>query len=156
MTSSVHTRERYRTATPTRAAMAGALMGSLMTVAALAPLAPASAQTTKSASATVVQVVTRSSGTMTFTNMLATVPGLSLYVDTNSTPCKKSCLTVWPPLFMPKGKTMPLGAAGLGTVKMGRHRQVTLNGKRLYTFDSDSGTSVNGENVGGFIVAQEP
>jgi len=154
VTSSVMKRERNRTVTPVRAATAMALVGGLM---ALAPLAPvASAQTTKSKSATVVQVVTRTSGAMTFTNMLATVPGLSLYVDTNSSPCTKGCLTVWPPLHMPKGKTMPLGATGLGTVKMGRHRQVTLNGKRLYTFNGDSGTSVNGENVGGFIVAQEP
>ncbi len=143
-------------APPARAAAAAALIGSLMAVAALAPVAPASARAMKSKSATVVQVVTRTSGAMTFTNMLATVPGLSLYVDTNSSPCTKGCLTVWPPLYMPKGKTMPLGAAGLGTVKMGKHRQVTLNGKRLYTFDGDSGSSVNGENVGGFIVAQEP
>jgi len=102
----------------------------------------------KSKSATVVQVVTRSP----FGQMLATVKGLSLYVDPSG-PCTGSCLTIWPPLLMPKRKTMPIGTSGLGTVKIGKHLQVTYNGEALYTFSGDSGSSVNGNGVGGFMVA---
>jgi predicted lipoprotein with Yx(FWY)xxD motif len=140
-----------------RPAAGVATIGGLLALTATAlPGAAVAAQGTKSKSATVVQVVTRTADGMTFSDMLATVPGRSLYVDTNASPCTGGCLTVWPPLFMPKGKTVALGASGLGTVKAGKHRQVTLDGKRLYMFDDDSGTSVNGENVGGFVVAQEP
>jgi predicted lipoprotein with Yx(FWY)xxD motif len=109
--------------------------------------ASASRVAPKSKSAEVVQVVDRAP----FGQMLATVKGLSLYVDPS--PCTGSCLTVWPPLFMPKGKKTPTGTTGLGTVKLGKHLQVTYNGQALYTFASDSGSSVNGNGVGGFMVA---
>jgi hypothetical protein len=33
-------------------------------------------------------------------------------------------------------------------------RQVTYLGKALYTFESDSGTSLNGNGVGGFKAAK--
>ncbi len=156
MTPRIHKRERNRTARPTSAATAVASLSCLVGLVAVAPLnAATAAQVTKSKSATVVQVVTRTQDSMTFTDMLATVPGRSLYVDTNAKPCKGGCLSVWPPLLMPRGTTMPQGATGLGTAKMGTRRQVTLDGRRLYTFVSDSGSSVNGENVNGFVVAQE-
>ena len=61
------------------------------------------------------------------------------------------------PLVMPKGDKTPLGTSGLGTVKrkVGHHSelQVTFDGRALYTFYEDSGSSVLGENVGGFTVA---
>jgi len=39
--------------------------------------------------------------------------------------------------------------------KLGHHKelQVTFEGRPLYTFYTDSGSSVNGEGVGGFSVA---
>lgn len=101
-----------------------------------------------------VQIVTRSvAGTQT--SMLATVSGASLYIDLNTTPCKTTCLTVWPQLLMARGTGRPSGAFNLHTKGAGGgFRQVTYLGERLYTFSSDSGSSVNGDGVGGFYVAK--
>jgi hypothetical protein len=51
----------------------------------------------KSKSVVVVQVVDRAP----YGEMLATTTGLSLYTGP---PCTGSCLGIWPPLLMPKGK----------------------------------------------------
>jgi predicted lipoprotein with Yx(FWY)xxD motif len=85
--------------------------------------------------------------------ILTTPKGRALYVDTDP-PCTGSCLGVWPPLLMPKGKTVPTGAADLGTVAFGKKLQVTYEGKALYTFISDHGKSVTGNGVNGFAVAE--
>jgi predicted lipoprotein with Yx(FWY)xxD motif len=81
--------------------------------------------------------------------------GRALYVLPSGS-CTGSCLSVWPRLVLPRGKTIPAGASCLGTKPFGaNHRlQVTYHGKRLYLFDSDSGTSVNGDGVAGFAVAK--
>jgi hypothetical protein len=55
---------------------------------------------------------------------------------------------------MPAGKTMPAGASCLGVAKFGHRLQVTYRGRRLYTFVSDSGHSVTGNGVEGFVVAK--
>lgn len=70
--------------------------------------------------------------------------------------CTGGCLTIWPRLVMPRGKTIPRGVACLGTARFGRHHrlQVTYHGKRLYTFTGDSGHSVNGNGLAGFKVAK--
>ncbi len=72
--------------------------------------------------------------------------------------CTGSCLTVWPPLYVAKGKTPTgVGVAGLGTasVMVGKKTtfQVTYMGKAIYTFVDDSGTSADGNGVGGFMLA---
>jgi predicted lipoprotein with Yx(FWY)xxD motif len=69
---------------------------------------------------------------------------------------RSGCLSIWPRLVMPKGKTRPRGAACLGTAKFGAHHQlqVTYHGKRLYLFVEDSGHSVRGNRVMGFRVAK--
>lgn len=74
------------------------------------------------------------------------------YVKSGS--CTGGCLSVWPPLLMPKGKTMPKGASCLATAKFGRRLQVTYRHHRLYTFINDSGGSVTGNGVEGFAVAR--
>jgi predicted lipoprotein with Yx(FWY)xxD motif len=83
------------------------------------------------------------------------VAGRALYV-LPSGGCTGSCLLVWPRLVLPKGKTIPTGASCLGTKPFGAHHrlQVTYHGKRLFLFDNDSGTSVNGDGVAGFAVAK--
>ena len=110
------------------------------------------AQATTGTTEKVVQVVTRAP----YGKMLATVTGLSLYITSHS--CTGGCLTVWPPLVLAAGKTTPTGALGLGTatLKVGTKTelQVTFKGHRLYRFESDRGTSVNGNGVGGFTVAK--
>ena len=102
-------------------------------------------------SAKVVTVVTRAP----VGKMLATIKGASLY--TSSASCTASCLTVWPPLVMPVGKTVPTGTKGLATTPItvgGKHHlQVTYRGKALYRFTGDSGTSLNGNGLGTFKAA---
>jgi predicted lipoprotein with Yx(FWY)xxD motif len=90
--------------------------------------------------------------------LTAARPGLmgrALYVLPSGT-CTGGCVSVWPRLVLPRGKTIPAGASCLGTKPFGSHHrlQVTYHGKRLYLFDSDSGTSVNGDGVAGFAVAK--
>lgn len=129
-----------------------AVVTTTMTIGALFVTTTASAQVEakKPKTATVVNETMRGS----FGEILTTTTGLTLYIQQTGT-CTGGCLTIWPPLLMPKGKTKPLGvSSGLGTAKQGHRRQVTYEGKRLYTFYTDSGTSTNGENVGGFVVAQ--
>ena len=100
-------------------------------------------------SAVVVQVVNRSP----IGNMLATTGGASLYTHPSG-PCTGACLQAWPALLMPAGKTKPKGAECLSTVSATGGIQVTYNKKALYTFTGDSGTSLNGNGLGGFKAAK--
>ena len=125
----------------------------VLAVAGVSVMAPAvSAQAATGTTQRVVEVVTRAP----FGKMLATLKGRSLYTTTS--PCTGSCLVAWPPLLMASGKTTPTGVTGLGTVALTFHGvprlQVTYHGSALYKFVSDSGTSVNGNGVGGFKVAK--
>jgi hypothetical protein len=80
--------------------------------------------------------------------------GRALYTLPHGT-CTGKCLTTWPRLALPTGRTLPLGANCLGTAKFGRSGlQVTYRGHRLYLYEHDSGHSVNGNGVGGFKVAK--
>lgn len=146
-----------RSTRPGRTRWVGAVFGIVALVGSLAiPLASAQAATA-TAKKKVVQVVTRTpEGATKAVTMLATVKGASLYFAP-ATGCSGGCLNVWPPLEIAAGKT-PTGVKGLGTttVTVGTkaHLQVTYRGKPLYSFVSDSGTSVNGNGVGGFRVAK--
>jgi len=77
-------------------------------------------------------------------------------VDRADGSCTGACLGVWPVLLMPRGKgrSMPVGAPCLGKAPFGHRWQVTYRNQRLYQFAGDSGSSVNGNNVGGFKVAK--
>lgn len=90
-----------------------------------------------------------------FGKILVTPKGRALYMLPHGS-CTGACLSIWPRLVMPHGKTMPKGAKCLGTAKFGSHGrlQVTYHKMRLYTFADDSGTSVNGNGVAGFKVAK--
>jgi predicted lipoprotein with Yx(FWY)xxD motif len=80
--------------------------------------------------------------------------GRALYTLPHGT-CTGACLTAWPRLALPKGKTLPLGAHCLSTAKFGKNGlQVTYRGHRLYLFQHDSGHSVKGNGVAGFKVAK--
>jgi predicted lipoprotein with Yx(FWY)xxD motif len=86
--------------------------------------------------------------------MLVTVNGgHSLYEHPNGS-CTASCQSIWPPLLMPAGATTPKGASCLATARLGTKLQVTYHGQRLYTFTGDSGHSVNGNGVAGFVAAK--
>ncbi len=127
------------------AAAAIALAGSLTAGGVTA----AQAQPQATRKAAVVKVVTRSP----FGKMLATTHGRSLYYLPAGS-CTGGCLSAWPPLLMPEGKTTPLGTTCLKTATFGHRLQVTYRGKRLYLFSGDSGTSVNGNGQDGFKVAK--
>ncbi len=99
--------------------------------------------------ATVVQTVNRSP----VGNMLATTSGASLYIHPGG-PCTGTCLQVWPPLLMPANKTKPKGAECLTTVATKGGLQVRYHNQPLYTFVDDTGTSLNGNHVGGFVAAK--
>jgi predicted lipoprotein with Yx(FWY)xxD motif len=100
-------------------------------------------------------VVVKETSRPPFGEILTNKKSRTLYVLMAGDTCTGSCLKIWPPLLMPKGKTMPAGATGLGTVAFGAKRlQVTYNGSALYTFKGDSGTSANGNGTAGFVVAQ--
>lgn len=99
--------------------------------------------------AVVVQVVNRSP----VGNMLATTGGASLYIHPKGQ-CTGGCLSIWPALLMPAGKTKPKGAECLTTVDTPGGLQVRYHKQALYTFTGDSGTSVNGNGVGGFKAAR--
>jgi predicted lipoprotein with Yx(FWY)xxD motif len=116
---------------------------------ALAAAGPTMSHSSKSA--VVVKARTRHH----FGKILVTPKGMALYYMPHGS-CTAGCLSIWPRLVLPKGKTMPKGAKCLGTAKFGSHHrlQVTYHGKRLYTFVEDSGTSVNGNGEAGFKVAK--
>jgi predicted lipoprotein with Yx(FWY)xxD motif len=148
-----------RTGAPTRAtrtrraAIGLAALGSLsgLALGLSAPSASAQAVATAGGSAVVVHISVRGS----FGRVLAKESNnRTLYEDPGST-CTGGCLSVWPALLMPKGDTVPTGVKGLGTASFaGGRLQVTYHGQRLYTFVNDSGKSVNGNGVGGFVVAK--
>jgi predicted lipoprotein with Yx(FWY)xxD motif len=125
-------------------AVAGLAGGSFFASAASAQAEKKSPKPTK-----VVKEVTRSP----YGEILTNLKKHALYIETSGT-CTGSCLTIWPPLLMPKGKTVPAGATGLGTVSTGSGLQVTYNSMPLYTFYTDTAKSVNGNDDGGFVVAQ--
>ena len=136
----------------TARAVVAALLVSGSTVATAGIAATAQAQVRPagvSSSAIVVAVASRHG----FGKILVTVgAGMALYE--NPAGCNAGCRSIWPPLLMPKGKTTPKGAKCLGTAALGRRLQVTYNGQRLYTFTGDTGHSVNGNGVAGFVVAK--
>ena len=139
---------RLTTTTGLTLVLAGsALTGTAVAVAATAH--PAVAHATKTA------VVVKERTRPHFGKILVTDSGRALYYIPSNV-CGPSCLSIWPRLVMPKGKTIPKGASCLGTARFGAHHrlQVTYHGKRLFTFFGDSGTSVTGNGVGGFKVAK--
>lgn len=127
------------------------------------PTTPSKAPTTTSSppaqmanAADVVTTATRGSLGI----ILVSGSGGTLYPDDADKPdmptCTGGCAVAWPPLLLPVGTTSVKAGAGLkgvGAVMLSDGRiQVTYNTMPLYTFASDSGTSVNGQGVGGFFV----
>jgi predicted lipoprotein with Yx(FWY)xxD motif len=96
---------------------------------------PAQAATSK-------RVVKKANNAKLGKTILVNLRGLTLYdlsAETNGKfICKRGCLVDWHPLYIAAG-VKPTGPVKLGTIKRpdnGR-RQVTFNGRPLYTFDED-------------------
>jgi predicted lipoprotein with Yx(FWY)xxD motif len=113
----------------------------LVAIAAISAIAlqiapGAGAQTTK-------RVVKEANNAKLGKTVLTNLSGITLYslsAETNGKfICKGSCLRDWHPLVVAAG-VKPSGPVKLGTIKRpdnGR-RQVTFNGRPLYTFDEDA------------------
>jgi hypothetical protein len=134
-------------------AVVATLLVSGSTAATVGIAAAAQAQIRPAGSNSSAHVVNAASRTG-FGQILVTINGgHSLYEHPGGS-CTASCQSIWPPLLMPTGKTTPTGASCLATVKLGQALEVTYHGQRLYTFTGDSGHSVNGNGVAGFVVAK--
>jgi predicted lipoprotein with Yx(FWY)xxD motif len=137
-----------------------ALTGASLSVAAFssttsAAAAPAAAAAPMHPAVSKTAIVVKERRRGHFGRILVTVHGAALYYLPRGS-CTGLCLSVWPRLVMPAGKTKPRGANCLGTSRFGKHHrlQVTYRKHRLYTFVDDSGTSVTGNGVEGFKVAK--
>ncbi len=139
------------TTTPTQASAA--------TTAPTATPKASTAATSPAASASAT-VLTSSNATLGKT-ILVNSAGFTLYTYGNDTAgtsnCTGSCATVWPPLT--PGSGAPTGGAGVtGTLatitRSDGTKQVTYNGKPLYTFQSDgSAGKATGDGVNSFSAA---
>jgi predicted lipoprotein with Yx(FWY)xxD motif len=99
-------------------------------------------------------------------NVLVDEKGLALYYNTANKPpkhwaCTGKCLTLWPPLVLPKAQKAPValkGVSGLGAIKGPSGMQVTWHGKPLYTFAADKADQAKGEGVLGiwFLAGTSP
>ncbi len=140
------------------AAMAGTLALSLSAFGAAPSTAlaatrhnPASSVHAQAKNQVAVDIVSVSK----YGKILVDQKGFALYADAANKPpkkwpCKGVCLTVWPPLLLGKGQAKPVagkGVTGLGVVKGPSGRQVTWNGKPLYTFVRDQKGTVRGQGI---------
>ena len=71
--------------------------------------------------------------------------GRTVYIlKSTSTGCGKSCISIWPPVLLPKGVAKATAGAGVSASKLGvttranGARQVTYAGKALYWFSYDT------------------
>jgi predicted lipoprotein with Yx(FWY)xxD motif len=110
---------------------------------------------TAHASSGAVVVKTRSTK---YGTILVTGSGQALYLNASDKPphfgCTGGCLSAWPPLKA-AGTLKAQGSAksaDLSSTKDGSFKIVTYKGHPLYTFASDSGSSITGENVNNFFV----
>lgn len=113
-----------------------AILLALSTIALLLASGPAQAATSK-------RVVKKAANAELGKTILVNLRGLTLYslsAETNGKfICKRGCLVDWHPLYVAKG-VKPTGPVKLGAIKRpdnGR-RQVTFEGRPLYTFDEDA------------------
>lgn len=123
---------------PGLSAGAAAVAGGLALGLALATASPASA----GGPAEVVAIELHGYG-----RVLATASRRSLYLLSSEArgriTCTGGCLSLWPPLLVPRGARPRAGpgvAGRLGVIRLrGGSRQLTFNGYPLYTFVGDSG-----------------
>jgi predicted lipoprotein with Yx(FWY)xxD motif len=139
---------------------AGATVAAATTLFATAASAqPAPRSTVASPAAGTSKVVVKVDAKRgNYARVLVTTKGVGLtlyeYTDTK-VPCTGSCLAVWPPLYMPKGATVPAGVKGLGTVTLANGKlQVTYDKKPLYTYYDDGGNSTSGAGIKHWVVAE--
>jgi predicted lipoprotein with Yx(FWY)xxD motif len=98
--------------------------------------------TVQAQAATNKRVVKEAHSAKLHETILVNVKGLTLYSLSAETHgkfiCKRSCLKIWHPLYVAAG-VKPTGPVKLGTIKRPDNgkRQVTFDGRPLYTFEED-------------------
>jgi predicted lipoprotein with Yx(FWY)xxD motif len=98
--------------------------------------------------------------TARFGDILVTAGGATLYtykLDTeNQSNCTNFCLHVWPPLFVPDGRSpVGEGVSGLGAIsRSDGQSQVTYDGMPLYTYALDHGPGQINGNLGWWSIVQ--
>lgn len=115
-----------------------ALLLALLAIALIAagPTAQTQAATSK-------RVVKKANNAKLGKTILVNLKGLTLYSLSAETHgkfiCKGTCLRDWHPLYVAAG-VKPTGPVKLGTIKRPDNgkRQVTFDGRPLYTFDEDA------------------
>jgi predicted lipoprotein with Yx(FWY)xxD motif len=145
---------RQRSPRPSNTGLAVASLAAVaLALAACGSSSSTSTTTTGSSSASVtVKAASTDKGTI-----LETSAGMPLYTLTLGTSCTGACASAWPFLTVPAGTTPKAGpgvTGMLGTTTSGGALVVTYNGKKLYTFTSDSPGQVTGDGVAGFSVAK--
>ena len=83
------------------------------------------------------------------------VSGKTLYtLQPSKTACAAACLKIWHELVLPKGVTKATAGTGVSASKLGTImrangvRQVTYNGKALYSYSLDKSTGTTGRVSG--------
>jgi predicted lipoprotein with Yx(FWY)xxD motif len=116
---------------------------SIAIAAAVAVLAAATLFSSLAAASTSKRVVKEANSAALGKTVLTATNGLTLYAlsaEKHGTfICKGSCLKDWHPLAVARG-VKPTGPVALGTIKRPDNglRQVTFEGRPLYTFDADT------------------
>ena len=118
--------------------------GALAAASAPAAVAAAPASHSRTAAAKDARLVYEG-GVKKLGVVLVDAKAMTLYHFTLNKPgkiaCVGKCVTIWPPLVLPKGATGVTGGkgvTGLGTVKNPEGQmQVTYHGEPLYTFSGD-------------------
>jgi predicted lipoprotein with Yx(FWY)xxD motif len=116
---------------------------SIAIVTAVAVLAVAGLFSALAAASTSKRVVKEANSASLGKTVLTANNGLTLYTLSAEKHgvfiCKGSCLKDWHPLVVAKG-VKPTGPVAVGTIKRPDNglRQVTFEGRPLYTFDSDT------------------
>ena len=116
---------------------------SIAIVTAVAVLAVAGLFSSLAAASTSKRVVKEANSASLGKTVLIANNGLTLYTLSaekhGAFICKGSCLKDWHPLAVAKG-VKPTGPVALGTIKRPDNglRQVTFEGRPLYTFDDDN------------------
>jgi predicted lipoprotein with Yx(FWY)xxD motif len=139
----------------TAALSAAALSAAAALTAAPATAAPATATGAARRPAEIGnKVLVKTATVHKYGKVLVDQKGLVLYYNRDDKPlhwaCTGPCLVTWPPLTLPPGEALAQlsdGIAGLGTVASASGRQVTWDGKPLYTFSHDRPGTVKGEGV---------
>jgi predicted lipoprotein with Yx(FWY)xxD motif len=88
--------------------------------------------------------------------VLVDATGDTLYTLTNAgkpVDCTDACTSVWPPLLLPAGASIPTAAdlSALSTVAMNGGMQITARGDPLYRYSGDSAPGdTNGNGIASF------